>query len=168
MSDNDRGSSFSAVWTTSSIKLCDYTQNPHLQTWNDSTPVMVLKNEWQSHVYLYSWEYLWDATSHLTAVFFCFDALQACHICDLKSYDLSSSLWTQQIWCVSWITSNISSVWSWFISESVTLSTQHDKQSLSAKCLPQVNVKKEDKDTLNTSALPTASHRHRPHFKGMP
>lgn len=103
-------------------------------------------------------------------LFFCFDALQACHMCDLKSYDLSSSLWTQQIWCVSWITSNISSVWSWFISESVTLSAQHDKQNLSAKFLPQVMLKRRTRTPwitrlclqhpTDTGLTSKACHRH--------
>ncbi len=100
----------------------------------------------------------------------CFFALMPCHMCDLKSYDLSSSLWTQQIWCVSWITSNISSVWSWFISESVTLSAQHDKQSLSAKFLPQVMWKRRTRTPwitrlclqhpTDTGLTSKACHRH--------
>lgn len=47
--------------------------------------------------------------------FFCFDALQGCNMCNLKHYNLSSNLSTRQLWCMSWITGNISSVWSRFI-----------------------------------------------------
>lgn len=167
MNDNDQGSSFRAVRSTSSIKLCDYTQNPHLQTWNDSTPVMDLKDERQSHVYLYSWEYLWDVMSHLTAVFllWCLASMPYVRLKKLQSFfkpvnstDMMCQLnHKQHLICVILI-------YFWKCHFNCATWQAEPPCNISAAG----NVEKEDEDTLNISALPTASHRHRPHFKGMP
>lgn len=94
--------------------------------------------------------------------FFCFDALQECHMCNLKHYNLSSNLSTRQLWCMSWITGNISSVWSRFI-----LRKCHFKEP-PCRISAAGNVEKEGEETLKTSDLPTASHSRRALFKGMP
>lgn len=160
MSDNDQGSGFRTVWNTSSDKLCVYPQNTHLHTRDDSSVSWWLN--WMSCLPLQLGMYVRCDVSFGSCFFFCFDALQGCHMCNLKHYNLSSNLSTRQLWCMSWITGNISSVWSRFI-----LRKCHFKEP-PCRISAAGDVEKEGEETLKTSALPTPSHSHRALFKGMP
>lgn len=85
-------------------------------------------------------------------LFFCFDALQACHMCNFKHYNLSSNLSARLLWCMSWITGNISSVWSRFILRKCHFKSAIRQGEPPCRISVAGEVEKEGKETLKTSA----------------